>query len=207
MKQNGICGHLLSWIENYLSDRSQCVFIGSSYSRPERILAGVPQGSVLGPLLFLVYINDITESLLSVIRLFADDTSHACTTSNTADLQSILNHDLDIITKWSKQWLVTFKAAKTEVLYFGNQQALLFTFNGTLLDVADTHKHLGLTFSDDCKWQKHINNIILSASKLLGIMPKLKFTVTRKTVKSNIPFFPSTNARICFCCLGQLHSL
>ena len=158
------------------------MFFGSSYSRPERISAGVPQGSVFGPLLFLVYVNDITESLLSVVRLFADDTSLACTTSNTADLQSILNHDLDIITKWSKQWLVTFNAAKTEVLYFGNQQAPLLTFNGTILDVADTHKHLGLTFSDDCKWHKHINNIISSASKLLGIMRKLKFTVRRKTL-------------------------
>ena len=182
LKQNDICGQLLSWIENYLSDRSQRVFIGSSYSRPERILAGVPQGSVLGPLLFLVYVNDITESLLSVVRLFADDTSLACTTSNIADLQSILNHGIDIITKWSKQWLVTFNAAKTEVLYFGNQQAPLWTFNGTLLDVADTHKHLGLTFSDDCKWHKHISNIILSTSKLLGIMRKLKFTVRRKTL-------------------------
>ena len=191
LKQNGICGQLLSWIENYLSDRSQRVFIGSSYSRPERILAGVPQGSVLGPPLFffLVYVNDIDESLLSVVRVFANDTSLACTTSNTAGLQSILNHDLDIITKWSKQWLVTFNAAKTKVLYFGNQQAPLLTFNGTLLDVADTHKHLGLTFSDDCKWHKHINNIILSASKLLGIMRKLKFTVRRKTLNQIYFFF------------------
>ena len=57
---------------------------------------------------FPVYVNDINESLLSVVRLSANDMSLACTTSNKADLQSILNHDLDIITKWSKQWLVTF---------------------------------------------------------------------------------------------------
>ena len=182
LKQNGIRGHLLDWIENYLSDRSQRVFIGTSYSRSERILAGVPQGSVLGPLLFLIYVNDITESLLSIVRLFADDTSLACTTSNTVDLESILNHDLDIITKWSKQWLLTFNAAKTEVLYFGNQQPPVLNFNDTLLDVTDTHKHLGLTFSDNCKWHKHIDNIILSGSKLLGIMRKLKFTVRRKTL-------------------------
>ena len=112
LKQNGIRGQLLDWIENYLSDRSQRVFIGTSYSRSERILAGVPQGSVLGPLLFLIYVNDITESLLSIVRLFADDTSLACTTSNTVDLESILNHDLDIITKWSKQWLVTLVGIK-----------------------------------------------------------------------------------------------
>ena len=138
--------------------------------------------SVLGPLLFLIYVNDITESLLSIVRLFADDTSLACTTSNTVGLESILNHDLDIITKWSKQWLVTFNAAKTEVLYFGNQQPPVLNFNDTLLDVTDTHKHLGLTFSDNCKWHKRIDNIILSGSKLLGIMRKLKFTVRRKTL-------------------------
>ena len=182
LKQNGIRGQLLDWMENYLSDRSQRVFIGTSYSRSERILAGVPQGSVLGPLLFLIYVNDITESLLSIVRLFEDDTSLACTTSNTVDLESILNHDLDIITKWSKQWLVTFNAAKTEVLYFGNQQPPVLNFNDTLLDVTDTHKHLGLTFSDNCKWHKHIDNIILSGSKLLGIMRKLKFTVRHKTL-------------------------
>ena len=101
----------LNWIENYLSDRSQQVFFGSSYSRPKRIFAGVPQGSVLGPLLFLVYVNNITESLLSVTWLFADDTSLTCTTSITADLQIILNHDLDVITKRSKQWLIIFREA------------------------------------------------------------------------------------------------
>ena len=189
LKQNGIRGQLLDWIENYLSDRNQRVFIGTSYSRSERILAGVPQGSVLGPLLFLIYVNDITESLLSIVRLFADDTSLACTISNTVDLESILNHDLDIITKWSKQWLVTFNAAKTEVLYFGNQQPPVLNFNDTLLDVTDTHKHLGLTFSDNCKWHKHIDNIIISGSKLLGIMRKLKFTVRRKTLNQiNVSF-------------------
>ena len=150
--------------------------------RPERILAGVPQGFVLGPLLFLIYVNDITESLLSVARLFADDTSLACTTSNTADLQGILNHDLDVITKWSRQRLVTFNAAKTEVLYLGNQQPPLLINNDTRLDVTKTHKHLGLTFSDDCKWHEHIDYITLSASKLLGIMRKVKFTVRRKTL-------------------------
>ena len=104
-----------------MSDRSQRVCIGRSYSCPKRISAGVPQGSVLDPLLFLVYVNDITASLLSVARLFADDTSLACTTSITSELQRILNHDLDISTKWSKQWLVTFNEAKTVVLHFGNQ--------------------------------------------------------------------------------------
>ena len=138
---------MLNWIENYLSNRSKPVLIGTTYSRPERILAGVPQGSVLGPLLFLIYVNDITESLVSVAMLLEDDTSLACTTSNTADLQGILTHDLDVITKWSRQWLVTFNAAQTKVLYFGNQQSLLLIFDDTPLTVAKTLQ----TFKTDFK--------------------------------------------------------
>ena len=79
-----------------------------SHSRSNEISAGVPQGSVLGPLLFLVFVNDITENLVSISRLFADDTSLACTTSNVDDLAGILNHDLRVISQCSKQWLVTF---------------------------------------------------------------------------------------------------
>ena len=138
---------MLNWIENYLSNRSKPVLIGTTYSRPERILAGVPQGSVLGPLLFLIYVNDITESLVSVAMLLEDDTSLACTTSNTADLQGILTHDLDVITKWSRQWLVTFNAAQTKVLYFGNQQSPLLIFDDTPLTVAKTLQ----TFKTDFK--------------------------------------------------------
>ena len=172
-------GKLLDWISNYLSNRQQRVFIGQSQSQLKNITAGVPQGSVLGPLLFLIYVNDITDNLLSVTRLFADDTSLASTTSNVADLQGILNHDLAVITNWSKQWLVKFNADKTEVLYYGNQQPPILTFNDTTLTAINAHKHLGVTFSDDYKWRTHINNTISSASKLLGVMRKLKFTVRR----------------------------
>jgi len=125
----GIEGQPVDWVSNYLKDRRQCVFIGQSQSQFKTITSGVPQGSVLGPLLFLIYVNDITESLLSITRLVANDTSLATTTTKVEDLQGILNHDLSEITKWLKQWLVTFNPAKTEVLYFGNQTSPLLKFN------------------------------------------------------------------------------
>jgi len=111
----------------------------------------VPQCSVLDPPLLHVYVNDITQNLLSITRLFADDTSLASTTSNIDDLQSIINHDLREISKWSKQWLVTFNPDKTEVLYFGNCQPPLLEFNNTVLSTTFDHKHLGVTLSGDCK--------------------------------------------------------
>jgi len=95
----------------------------------------VPQGSVLGRLLFLVYVyvNDITHNLLSITRLFADDTSLDSTISNICDLQGNINHDLREISKWSKQWLVTFNPDKTVVLYFGNYQPPMLEFHNTVL--------------------------------------------------------------------------
>ena len=75
LRQNGIKGNLLAWISNYLSSRKQSVQINSASSSLLSVNAGVPQGSVLGPLLFLVYVNDIAANLLSLVRLFADDSS------------------------------------------------------------------------------------------------------------------------------------
>ena len=80
MRQIGIQGNLLCWLNSYLCNRQQQVLVGQSRSRLNNINSGVPQGSVLGPLMFLIYVNDITENLLSITRLFADDTSLSCTT-------------------------------------------------------------------------------------------------------------------------------
>ena len=113
LKLNGINGNLLKWIESYLTNRRQKVAIGSSVSSAKSTNAGVPQGSVLGPLFFLVYINDIVDQLLSVCRIFADDTSLSCTSSDITHIESILNHDLEFVNKWSKQWSAEFNPNKT----------------------------------------------------------------------------------------------
>ena len=185
LKQNGINGLLLDWIENYLSHRTQKVFIGSSMSNLKYTSAGVPQGSVLGPLFFLVYVNDIIENLLSISRLFADDTSLAFTSSNLQDLEGILNHDLQIISAWAKQWLVDFNPNKTEAILFTLEQNIdppLLLFDQTQVKFVDHHKHLGLTFSFNGKWHEHINAILSSAAKILGMMRRLKFTLNRKSL-------------------------
>ena len=75
LKQNGFDGNFLHWLASYLADRKQCVVLNASLSATRDVLAGVPQGSVLGPLFFLIYVNDIAEQLLSLTRLYADDSS------------------------------------------------------------------------------------------------------------------------------------
>ena len=93
----------MSWISNYLTNRKQRVLINSTAFQLGTLSAGVPQGSVLGPLFFLVYVNDITENLLSLTRLFADDSSLFFSATNIQDLEGILNHDLAVISAWAKQ--------------------------------------------------------------------------------------------------------
>ena len=97
LQENGLSGNLLEWLSSYLSNRVQRVVLHSTESSSRSINAGVPQGSVLGPLLFLIYVNDIADKLLSLTRLYADDSSLYYSASTVGDIEGILNHDLNII--------------------------------------------------------------------------------------------------------------
>ena len=118
LKQHGIEGDFLKWLTDYLNGRQQKVIIRGCTSTFKVIQAGVPQGSVLGPLLFLIYVNDIADSLLSLTRLFADDSSLFYSASSLDDIQGLINHDLILLSQWAKQWLVTFNPSKTEAILF-----------------------------------------------------------------------------------------
>ena len=117
-KQYGISGNLLSFLVNYLSNRKQSVLLNDVISSNRPVTAGVPQGSVLGPLLFLIYVSDILENLISLTKLFADDSSLLVSATTITDLEGILNHDLLIITNSAKQWLIKFNPNKTEAMFF-----------------------------------------------------------------------------------------
>ena len=116
LRQNGVEGKLLEWLNSYLSQRRQKVCIKSCFSGLKSIFAGVPQGSVLWPLLFLVYINDIAKHLFSLTRLFAADSSLFNAAAHIADIAGKINHDLQLLTSWARQWLVTFNTEKAEAV-------------------------------------------------------------------------------------------
>ncbi len=100
-------------------------------------------------------------------------------------MEGIINHDLLILSDWAKRWLVNFNPNKTEAMLFTLRQLdrpLLLTFENTNITFVEHHKHLGLTFSNNGKWHAHINNIMVSSSKILGIMKKLKFKLCRKSL-------------------------
>ena len=97
LKQNGICGSLLMFLQNYLNNRKQRVVLNGSYSSYSTVESGVPQGSVLGPLLFLIYINDLERNIKSNIKFFADDTMLFSTVKDPVISANDLNHDLNMI--------------------------------------------------------------------------------------------------------------
>ena len=162
LKIIGIHGRLLDWFMDYLSDRYQVVVVRGQSSEKGLIKAGVPQGSVLGPLLFLIYINDLMENIMSNIKLFADDTSLYIEVDDPDVAVETLNLDLNMVQTWANQWLVKFSPTKTKLLtcpYRPNPHPDIKFADVTLADV-ECHKHLGLTLSKNLSWTSHISNII-----------------------------------------------
>ena len=148
-----ISGSLLSWFSSYLSEWRQRVILPGIQSDWNYIYAAVPQGSILGPLLFLPYINDIVNDIGSNIRLFADDTNLFLVVENPDTAAETFNSDLEKITQLANTWLVKFIPAKTESLFIGKKvikpvHTPLYMQNHEIKEV-ENHKHLGQHFSND----------------------------------------------------------
>ena len=116
MRQNGIYGNLLKLFQNDLSNRKQRVVLNGCSSDYSSIDSGVPQGSVLGPLLFLIYINDLEKNIKSNVKFFADDTMLFSVVNNHAMSANELNHDLKVISQWAYQWKMNFNLILTNKL-------------------------------------------------------------------------------------------
>ena len=152
------------------------------------VLAGVPQGSILGPLLFLIYINDIVKNLGCSIRFFADDTSLYVVVESPNRAAHSLNIDhLNTIGTWAEAWLVAFNAGKTLWMIFSRKanppQHPPLLMNNIVLTETDTHKHQGLTLSKTCTWSNYIQAIITKAWTRLNLLRALKFRVSRKSLE------------------------
>ena len=114
LRQNGLSGGLLKLFESYLHHRQQRVVINGSYSEYLSIESGVPQGSVLGPLLFLIYINDLEKNIKSNIKFFADDTMLFSVVRDPSVSATELDHDLDLICRWAHKWKMEFNPDATK---------------------------------------------------------------------------------------------
>ena len=188
LRAAGISGNLLDWFTNYLFKRRQRVVLPGVESLWTFIKAGVPQGSILGPLLFLLFINDIVNEIHANIQLFADDTSLYLIVEHPDVTAQLLNIDLETIAKWAKLWLVTFNPSKSESLLISRKVNVpihppIFMHNQQLTEVT-SHKHLGLHISKDCTWHEQIENIKEKAWFRINIMRKFKCLLDRKSLET-----------------------
>ena len=186
LKRAGINGLLLDWLTDYLSNRKQRVVIPGGSSGWEYINSGVPQGSILGPLLFLLYINDVVQDIQSCVRRFADDTSLYIIVENPNDAAMLLNSDLETIYKWAETWLVKFNLSKSESLLVSrksnrNRHPPLI-MNNVYINEVTHHKHLEIFLSNDGTWHEHINYITSKAWQRIYIIRKLKFLLDRESL-------------------------
>ena len=180
LRQNGICGKLLKFFESYLHNRKQRVTLNGFYSNFSSIESGVPQGSVLGPLLFLVYINDLEKNIKSNVRFFADDTMLYSIVNDPVLSADHLNHDLNVIYQWAHQWKMEFNPdpnkQANEVLFSCKkkpQNHPQLVFNGAQVSVVKEHKHLGLILQNDLSFEKHLDEKMGKAKRNIGVLKQL----------------------------------
>ena len=187
LKQYGIQDPLLSWLGSYLSDRQQQVSINGKVSSLEYIQAGVPQGSILGPLLFLIYINDMGTNLNLDIHQFADDTTLAEVIDSPIISINRINEDLATLAIWAEKWRVTFNAAKTHFLRisYKHKKPVLdkIYLNGTEISEVQSCVNLGLTINNRLTWDDHVNNLTTRANKRLNILSRYRSIFPRSALE------------------------
>ena len=170
----GVRDQTSTWIRSFLENRKQRVVLDGSHSDRSDVLSVVPQGAVLGPLLFLAYINDMPESLRSSdCRLFADDSLLYCVVNKASDCE-LLQQDLTTLEQWEATWQMSFNPSKCTVIRVSTGRRHKFqstyTLHGQTLDVVDGSKYLGVTVTDNLSWSKHVSDKAGKAHRFLGFL-------------------------------------
>ena len=165
----GIRGSTHKWIDSWLSERSQKVVLDGRASDPVPVLSGVPQGSVLGPVLFLIFINDLPDNIRSSVRLFADVCVLYRNIKSPLECQ-ILQDDLNSLAKWELDWQMEFNVSKCHSmrvtrLHPSRHIEFNYTLHQQTLEQVQSAKYLGLTITDDLDWRQHISEITCKATK------------------------------------------
>ena len=174
LQLHGVQGKTLRWIESYLIGRSQTVVLNGNNSDELPVSSGVPQGSVLGPILLLLYINNLPDSLQSQVRLFADDTAVYLTVEGQADSKK-LQEDLNVLQDWEQEWDMEFNPSKCQVVHITRSKRPIQTFysmHGQVLEAVNSARYLGVDIASDLKFTQHINRITANASKSLGYLKR-----------------------------------
>ena len=163
---------IMTWIKSWLIQRTQSVVVDGTSSSPVSVLSGVPQGTVLGPLLFLLYINDIANRVSSSIRLFADD----CILYRVIKCENdsiILQRDLDLLSQWATLWQMKFNVSKCVLIRCSRSLDPFqydYQLHNHILEVRDEHLYLGVLLHESLSWSNHITRTAAKASQLFNFL-------------------------------------
>ena len=181
----GFAGTFFNLIESYLSDRFQCVEFHTIKSKLQQVSIGVPQGSILGPLLFILYINDLPNVCKQASTLlYADDTAIFFQSKNTTQLQSTLDTELPLLCSWFRTNKLSLNTNKTYFQLYnasGQNGKIKVSLNGTIIKHSETVKYLGVFIDTNIKWKSHIDHVAAIVSRNIGIMNRSKFFFESQT--------------------------
>ena len=187
MHHYGIRGKPLELFRSYLKSRKQYVKVNGVKSSLIDIMYGVPQGSILGPLLFLIFINDLPDATNFFIKLFADDT-FLCTQNNDfTAMEREVNIELEKVFVWLASNKLTLNTDKSKFMILSKKRYipnLSIKMNGVDLKSCDSYKYLGVMFDKDLEWGPHIDYIIPKISKACGALAKLRHCVNIDMLKN-----------------------
>ena len=182
---------MLNWVRAFLGSRSQQVVIDGKESESIPVTSGVLQSSVLGPNLFLIYINDLPDEVRSQVRVLADDTA-LYLTMESEDEGSALKNDLDILTVWETRLDMDFKPSKCQVVHVSGSKRPVkrdYKLHGQVLESVSCAKYLGVDISESLNWNSHIDRIASTANRTLGFVRlniKTKMSKVRETAYNTL---------------------
>jgi hypothetical protein len=194
----GISGDALSWFSSYLGDRTQAVCINSILSDMKNIDIGVPQGSILGPLLFIIYVNSLPDCVDCKCVMYADDTTLLFSASDQTTLQLNMNNSLSKIARWFESNQLTLNIKKTKFMIFGTTYALKnfsdisLMYGNSTVERVNKFKYLGVILDPHLSWCEHVEYISSTISKRIGVIRRVKFYLPPKTLNmlANALVFP-----------------
>ena len=180
LKNYGICGKLLDWIKSFLSCRKQRVVLGNHSSNWIEVTSGVPQGSVLGPVLFIIYINDLADCINCPSSIYADDTKMFKTIRENSyiDNTRAFQEDLDKVVIWSRMWGMELNLKKCKIMHFGkknrkNKYTMLDINSSRItLSSSTSERDLGVILSTNLKSTTQTNRAASKANSMLGLLKR-----------------------------------
>ena len=188
LEHYGIRGLANNWFKSYLSNRKQYVSVNGYHSKTDVMKFGVPQGSVLGPLLFLIYINDLRNAIHnSIVHHFADDTNLLYVNKSLKVIQNKINKDLKSLVTWLRANKISLNASKTEMLIFRDPRKkinfdLKIKIDGKKITPSRSVKYLGIFIDCHLNWHTHRAQLSTKLSRAVGMLSKIRYYVNKETL-------------------------